>query len=89
MELPRMLPAGTGKPTSNCRRVTGTQGGGIGPASQKCCLRGALGIQYFYIGAGIRDRDHDRKASEVFQRHGAIRDAHVYEFDLQRSSGEA
>jgi hypothetical protein len=32
---PELLPAGTGKPPSNCRRATVTQGGGIDPASQK------------------------------------------------------
>jgi hypothetical protein len=48
-DLPELFPVGTGKPTSNCRRVIGTQGGRFGPASQKWGLRGAFKLSTFLM----------------------------------------
>ena len=40
------------------------------------------------VSVGFRDRDGDRKVPELPHRHDGVTSCHVYECDLQRSSGE-
>jgi hypothetical protein len=88
--FPELLPVGTGKPTSNCRRVTGTQGGRIGPASQKLGLRGALKLSTFLLCMGPSgSRSTTGKNQNCRSGMNGVSNFHVYEFDLQRSSGNA
>jgi hypothetical protein len=57
------------------------------PRNRVCRERSNL--QHFYWWRWLWDRDRDRNEPELPPRHDDASDFHVYEFDLQRSSGRA